>query len=168
MIQQPARTILPQPGVEMLSGDVGLLIRRYSIFIPSLTAQVDIKDGWWFDGASKPEILWNIPYCGTPWDADSLPAATVHDMLCVARAMPRWRADEVFYELLIANGVCKARAWTFYQAVRAGDHLGIGHPNEEQVAWARRFLSMQAKDEQCDLQLAAWFMEGKSHFEVAA
>ena len=167
MIQQPPDTILPQPALKMLKGDVALLLQPFCIQIPSLTAQLDIRPGFWFDGASKPEILWNIPFCGTPWDADSLPAACTHDILCASRAMPRWRADEVFHELLLANGVCSARAWTFYKAVRAGDLLGIGHPTEEQVAWARRFLSMQAKDAYSDNQLAAWFVQGEAHLEAA-
>jgi hypothetical protein len=168
VIQQPPDTILPQPEIRFLAGDYGLVLRPFEIEIPSLTARVRIREGFWFDGASKPAWLWNIPFCGTPWDADSLPAAVTHDILCATRAMPRQRADLVFFELLRANGVCNARAWTFYQAVRAGDLVGIGHPTEEQVAWARHFLSMQATDETCDTQLAAWYMAGKANVEVAA
>ena len=161
MIQQPPDTLLPQPVLRMLRGDVAGLVQGFGIEIPSLTAKLSILPGYWFDGASKPSILWNLPYVGTPWDADSLPAACTHDILCSARAMPRWRADQVFYELLLLNGVGPVRAWSFYRAVRLGDFLGIGHPTEEQVVWARYFLSMQATDERCYQQMAAWFVEGK-------
>lgn len=158
MITQPDNTILTQPKVSFLVGDYAILVADYRIEIPSLKAILDIRQGFWYDGASKPPILWNIPFCGTPWDADSLPAATVHDFLCKTRFVPRKLADEIFHELLIGNGVNRIKAYTFYRAVRVGAALGAGNPSEEEVAWARRLGGIQSKDESIDSELAimAW------------
>lgn len=160
MITQPANTILAQPRVTFLTGDYAMLVDNYRLWIPSLKSFIDIYKGFWYDGASKPSILWNLPFVGTPWDADSLPAATVHDFLCHTRFVPRGVADGIWHELLLANGVNKAKAYTFYKAVRAGSICGIGKPSEEEVAWARRFGGLQSQDENLDTQISKWAISG--------
>ena len=59
-----------------------------------------IREGFEFDGASIPRLLWRL--CGHPLEAPRIAAALIHDWLYRAQVTERGIADDIF------NAVCKA------------------------------------------------------------
>lgn len=65
------------------------------------------------DGASVPEIFWNIfPPFGRYWRA-----ALLHDYLYRHTLRPKAECDRIFREAMLACGVPGWKAWTIYQGV---------------------------------------------------
>lgn len=138
-----------QPKIQMIDGtDRCRLVETYRI--PLLTRPgvvLEIDAGFEFDGASKPEFLWNIPFCGTPWDADTMGPSGGHDGLCGAALLPRDEADENWKRWCLANKVGRIRAEVFFQAVRVGAFVGYGVPHVKEALAARgqvRLLTQNA------------------------
>lgn len=76
-----------------------------------------IPCGFKSDGASVPRIFWRLVFPSS--DTTALRAAFAHDY--IYRTHPEgWtkaEADEMFYDLLIEDGVPKWRAWMAYKGV---------------------------------------------------
>lgn len=68
-----------------------------------------------YDGASIPSIAWQI--IGTPFNPKFMKAAVVHDWLYHTHQIEKKAADELFYILLIKNGVNKVKAILMKEAV---------------------------------------------------
>ena len=77
-----------------------------------------VSAGFESDGASVPRFFWRVVF--PPGDADALRAAFFHDY--IYRKQPegwtRAKADNLFYNLLVAEGVPKWRARLAYWGVR--------------------------------------------------
>lgn len=73
-----------------------------------------IPAGFTFDLASIPRIFWSII---GPMDL-SIEAPLAHDYLYETRCLSRAKADYLFRELMIKEGVRKSRAWIAWAAVR--------------------------------------------------
>lgn len=74
--------------------------------------------GFLSDGASVPRAFWRLVF--PKGDEKALRAAFVHDFL-YRRHPEGWtraEADQLFYELLLKDGVPQWRAWLAYQGVR--------------------------------------------------
>lgn len=73
--------------------------------------------GFKSDGASVPRFFWRFVF--PPGDTKALRAAFAHDF--IYRTHPEgWskaEADQLFYDLLIADGVGTVSAWCAYQGV---------------------------------------------------
>jgi len=72
--------------------------------------------GWRTDGASIPRLLWAT---GSPLDGHVLPAAIAHDVLYSTHYVTRAEADRLFLDRMVANGVARWKAWSYYANVRA-------------------------------------------------
>jgi hypothetical protein len=76
-----------------------------------------VPKGFLSDGQSMPRVLW--PILGHPLENESIRAACLHDRY-YKRPDGRLRdqIDRMFYEAMIADGVCVAEAKAKYRAVR--------------------------------------------------
>lgn len=76
-----------------------------------------VPHGFKSDGASVPRIFWRSVF--PPGDTKAMRAAMAHDY--IYRNHPEgWtkaEADEMFYDILVADGVGKFRAWKAYKGV---------------------------------------------------
>lgn len=77
-----------------------------------------VPKGFIWDGASIPRIAWRV--IGHPFMQEFRAPTLLHDMLYDTALLSRKDADLAMKELLIANGVSKARASAMYAAVRTG------------------------------------------------
>ena len=72
------------------------------------------------DGASVPRFFWRLVF--PPGDTQALRAAFLHDY--IYRTHPagwdRKKADDLFYDVLVADGVPKRRAYLAWAGVRRG------------------------------------------------
>jgi len=80
--------------------------------------EVDIPEGFIFDGASVPRFLWSI--IGSPYLPQYIGAGLVHDYLYRTGIVSRKKADQIFYDLLRDNKVSKFYARKMYWGVRFG------------------------------------------------
>lgn len=67
-----------------------------------------VPAGYVTDGASIPRLLWSV--VGSPYDADHLRAAIVHDYFCDIHRRTWRETHRVFYEALLTNGVPSTKA----------------------------------------------------------
>lgn len=70
------------------------------------------------DGASIPDRFQG--WVGTPFDADLVRAAVIHDHYCDRQVRSTWDTHWVFYDALLASGVEASRARLMYGAVLVG------------------------------------------------
>lgn len=79
--------------------------------------RLSVPAGFKSDGASVPRIFWRLVFPSS--DTTALRAAFAHDY--IYRTHPEgWtkeEADQMFYDLLVNDGVPKWRAWMAYKAV---------------------------------------------------
>ncbi len=96
-----------------------------------------------YDGASVPAIAWQL--IGTPFNPRFMLASLFHDWLYHTHLVKQPVADRFFYELLIANGVGKAKAWLMRSAVEAaGSAYWDNDPDD--VAYLRRLAKRITDD----------------------
>lgn len=86
------------------------------------------KKGRLVDGASVPRLAW----WWAPPDGRHRRAAFWHDVFYATGLLPKAIADEIFYELLLADRVTKSRAWIMYQAVKR-----FGNPKNSVSRWSK-------------------------------
>lgn len=74
-----------------------------------------VPEGYEYDGASIPPILWGI--IGHPFQLGFRRAAAAHDYMMIERNIPRISAQKIFYNMLLLDRVPKWRAYAMYFAV---------------------------------------------------
>lgn len=98
-------------------GNVCTLQNRHGLLIEWNGERVRVPRGFESDGASVPRLFWRLIF--PTIDPKALRASIAHDY--IYRTHPEgWckeDADEMFYDLLVEDGVPKWRAWIAYQAV---------------------------------------------------
>lgn len=108
--------LVPNPGNNhyVLYEDLPVDVLGQRIWIPS---------GFHYDGASIPAVAWPVTY--TPFAPDVMRAALVHDWLYHAHedsaedSEHRATADEILFQLLIADTVSTGKAKLMWMAVRS-------------------------------------------------
>ena len=79
---------------------------------------ITVPKGFICDLASIPDILYPL---GFSFHHEAIiRASIVHDYLYQIKKHVRKRADEIFLELMLEDGLSKVRAYTYYWAVRVG------------------------------------------------
>lgn len=90
----------------------------YTLLEPLSYGDLTVPAGFKSDGASVPRIFWRIVF--PPGDSRALRAAIIHDY--IYRTHPAgWTkeaADELFYDLLIEDGIGEFSASLAYWGVR--------------------------------------------------
>ena len=115
MIPITAMMKLPEPDIEFVTERVVVLQKPWEIKTRIGTLQC--IPGAKSDGASIPECFWWMPGFA-PFEGDTLPGAFAHDQLYQAELFDRATADQILFDLLLANGVRKVRADVYYYMVR--------------------------------------------------
>jgi len=77
--------------------------------------QIKVPKFFQFDGASIPPPVWQV--IGTPFLPRFMTAAVFHDWLYHTHQVDREASNDLFYELLLANGVRKTKAVLIMAAV---------------------------------------------------
>jgi hypothetical protein len=96
-----------------------------------------------FDGASIP---WAAqPLIGTPFEPRFMGASVFHDWLYHTHQIPRAAADELFYGLLLADGVSKTKAWLMREAVVVGGG-GYWNNDADDLAYIARLTARIVAD----------------------
>lgn len=95
-------------GVDETLSDV-----RYEIQVEK--AEIVVKAGFCFDGASIPQMAWSS--IGHPFTPEFVRAALVHDVVYHTGLLTRSQADEMLLELLEADGVDWWKRRAMYRAV---------------------------------------------------
>ena len=141
MLPQPI--IKPRPDLIHDDGPRYELVENY--FIPGY--ECGVPKGFIFDGASIPAIAWHITY--TPFHPLVIAPALYHDWPYVAHNISRDKADSIFLELLLENGVPKLTAKKMHFAVEKFGGMFWGN-SEKQDKDVIRLFAMHAFDEDID------------------
>ena len=92
----------------------------YTLKEPLYYRELTVPVGFRSDGASVPRFFWRLVF--PPGDVQAMRAAFLHDF--IYRTHPagwtRAKADDLFYDVLVADGVPKWRAWMAWAGVRLG------------------------------------------------
>ncbi len=113
-----------------------VLMAPWSVVTPHGTLHAEV--GARSDGASIPRLLWGIPgFAG--FSGDTLPAAFAHDQLYAGELTARWKADDIFRQILVRCGVSRPRAFIMYRAVRDFGGIMWSRHTPESVEIARKF-----------------------------
>ncbi len=90
----------------------------FTLLEPLICGRITVPAGFKSDGASVPRLFWRIVF--PPGDQKALRAAFVHDYLY--RTHPEYwdkkTADELFYYMLVNDGVSRFSASLAYWGVR--------------------------------------------------
>ena len=86
------------------------------------TKTIRVPKFFQFDGASIPSPAWQI--VGTPFYPRFMTASVFHDWIYHTHQVAKTDADDLFYTLLIADGVNRTRAWVMREAVET---FGAGY-----------------------------------------
>ena len=81
-----------------------------------LAHEIVVPKDFHYDGASIPAAAWQLTY--TPFHPDVMAAALVHDWLYYNHQVDQETADDLFFDILRANGVGMFKAGTMWIAVR--------------------------------------------------
>jgi hypothetical protein len=127
-----------QPITKPVSQDVYELVYSFDVFCGGW--YVAIKASFRTDGASIPRLFWRV--IGHPFQGDYLGPAVVHDALYQSEALTRAQADCLLYDLLLANGVGRCRAWTIYRAVRMFGWSAWNDRNDAAVEAAKQLIEV--------------------------
>ena len=98
------------------------LTEDYNMEVGGLT--IRIPKGFQYDGASIPRIFWRV--IKSPFQPKFMAPALCHDWLYTENipGVDKSLADDIFYHLLLLNGVKKTKAKLMHQAVK---WFGGGH-----------------------------------------
>ena len=96
-----------------------------------------------FDGASIPSPAWQL--IGTPFQPRLMTASVFHDWIYHTHEVKKKDADDLFYTLLLRDGVGKTRAWLMYEAVGSfGDSYWTNDDSDK--AYIKRLAARIKKD----------------------
>lgn len=91
---------------------------------------IEVPAGYTTDLVSVP--CWARPFIPR-FEGETASAAVVHDYLYSTHCVPRWVADGILYEALIASGVSSAKSFVMWASVRLGGLRG----------WSEEFFEAQ-------------------------
>lgn len=130
----------PQNNHYLLYEDLLVTVQSQQLWIPS---------GFHYDGASIPAVAW--PFTYTPFAPDVMRAALVHDWLyhahedTPAESELREAADEILFQLLLADTAGTGKAKLIWMAVRSFG--GIAWRNDKEDRDVVREVCALHKDE---------------------
>ena len=106
--------------------------------------KVTVKTGFDFDGASIPKSFWSV--IGSPFNGAYVPSAVIHDGLYASEALSREICDEIFLELMKADGVSYTKRYAMYWAVRVGGALVWKKHTKEEVEKYKGYCDVKKID----------------------
>jgi hypothetical protein len=109
----------------------------------SAGATIRVPKFFQYDGASIPPAAWQA--IGTPFEPRFMVAAVFHDWLYHTHQIDKDDTDDMFYGLLVANGVNKVRAALMKAAVETfGDWYW--NNDSDDLAYMKRLAARIKKD----------------------
>ena len=103
----------------------------------------EMSPGFWWDGASIPQIFWSI--IGDPWSEDIAPGALIHDVLYATQYYERWKADEILYEVNKLNKMNTVKNHLVYRAVRTAGWKAYSSKTDKQIEGACKHLTVNGR-----------------------
>lgn len=122
--------------IEMFDKDNNRVARlledlEYKVISSDNAYYIKIKKGFEYDGASIPKIFWWL--IGSPFSGKYRLAATVHDALYATQLLSKDKADDIFYNIMIEDGVSKWKALLMYSAVKAGGYFAYNDATSKNI-----------------------------------
>ncbi len=102
-------------------GDDRWQLTKPLIYETLLGDTIIVPEKFTSDAASIPRFFWRI--IGGPWSGKYGHAAVLHDFMCLAKEVPRKRADIVFYESMKESGVPYWKRKIMYFAVKVASYF---------------------------------------------
>ena len=112
----------------------------YKVTTNTEVIHITVKEGFIYDSASIPRIFWSL--IGSPFSGKYRMAALIHDALYATNYTTKKRADDIFYNIMINEGVAKWRASLMYTAVLAFGWV-VYAKTAEQMEAERRFVEVR-------------------------
>jgi hypothetical protein len=104
----------------------------YKIIAKTEIIHITVKEGFVYDSASIPRIFWSL--IGSPFSGKYRMAALIHDALYATQLTTRQEADDIFYNIMVNEGVAVWKAKLMYTAVLAfGDRVYNKTPEQMEV-----------------------------------
>ena len=88
---------------------------NYKVTTKAEIIHISVKEGFEYDGASIPPIFWSL--IGSPFSGKYRMAALIHDALYASNYTTKKIADDIFYNMMINEGVAKWKAALMYTSV---------------------------------------------------
>ena len=84
--------------------------------VESLGYSVTVKNGFDFDGASIPKLLWSI--YGSPLNGNYVVASLIHDGLYASQKVSKSVSDKIFLDIMKQSNVGYIKRTSMYLAVK--------------------------------------------------
>jgi hypothetical protein len=107
------------------------------------TNTIKVPKFFQFDGASIPSPAWQL--IGTPFQPRLMTASVFHDWIYHTHQVKKNDADDMFYNLLLKDGVGKTRAWLMYEAVSSFGE-SYWQNDDQDLAYIKRLAGRIKKD----------------------
>ena len=104
-------------------------------------SRITVYEGFIFDGASVPRVLWNI--IGSPFTGKYTLASLIHDALYRSESLKRKECDEIFLEIMKKSNVNYIKRYAMYYGVRASGGLIWRNHSVEEVSYNKNFIRVQ-------------------------
>ena len=102
-----------------------------------------VKKGFWFDAISIPKVFWSL--IDSPFTGKAVRPATGHDVLYSSEFFDRKQCDDLFLEMMEADGVSYLKRYAMYWAVRAGGNSVWKEHKKEEVDEYKSYITIDYK-----------------------
>jgi hypothetical protein len=132
--------------VEMYDDEKGNRVARlleeinYKVTTKTEIIHISVKEGFEYDGASIPKAFWWL--IGSPFSGKYRLAATIHDALYATQLTTREESDDIFYNIMVNEGVAIWKAKLMYTAVLAFGG-SVYKKTHEQMEAERKFVEVR-------------------------
>jgi hypothetical protein len=89
--------------------------REYKLLSPVAFKDIVVPRGFVFDGASVPRAFW---WFASPFTGNYTRGALIHDWLYCTELVSKKEADNIFYKIMLIDGVSRWKATAMYMAVK--------------------------------------------------
>jgi hypothetical protein len=112
----------------------------YKIVAKTEIIHITVKEGFIYDSASIPRIFWSL--IGSPFSGKYRMAALIHDALYATQLTTREEADDIFYNIMVNEGVSVWKAKLMYTAVLAFGS-SVYNKSSEEIVKSREFVEVR-------------------------
>lgn len=131
--------MISQPEIKFVDENIIEVQEDYRVYFEGY--EWIIFKGFVCDGVSSPKFSWSI---ASKFAGDTLPAALIHDANYSAELLPRKVADNIFYKMLLANGVEKGRAKLYWITVRLFGYFVWKKHTSETILNSRQYCKVNS------------------------
>ncbi len=128
---------LIQPEIKFIDENIIEVQEDYRLYFDGY--EWIILKGFVSDGLSSPRFSWSI---ASKFSGDTLPAALIHDANYSSKLLSRKVSDNIFYKMLLTNGVEKGRARVYWIIVRLFGFMAWRKHTLETIEKSRQYCKL--------------------------